>query len=92
MTDTSGYRYGRRTDIAMAPDLTTALNGETTNFLARLPVALAARFDAEQLAAVELHFGMRHRTRHAIDIRRRLRLRFLRCYIVLLAGRERAAE
>jgi hypothetical protein len=66
--------------------------GETSKFLARLPAALAARFDAEQLAAVELHFGMRHRTRHAIDIRRRLRLPFLHCYVVLLAGRGRAAE
>ena len=67
-------------------------HGETSKFLARLPAALAARFDAEQLAAVELHFGMRHRTRHAIDIRRRLRLPFLRCYVVLLAGRDRVAE
>jgi hypothetical protein len=71
-------RIGRSNDIA--------------SFLARLPAALAARFDAEQLAAVELHFGMRHRTCHAIDIRHRLRLPFLRCYVVLLAGRERAAE
>jgi hypothetical protein len=70
----------------------SAQSGETSSFLARLPAALAARFDAEQLAAVELHFGMRHRTRHAIDIRRRLRLPFLRCYVVLLAGRERAAD
>ena len=76
----------------MARDQTIARSGEITSFLARLPAALAARFDAEQLAAVELHFGMRHRTRHAIDIRRRLRLPFLRCYVVLLAGRERAAE
>ena len=64
--------------------------GETSKFLARLPAALAARFDAEQLVAVDLHFGMRHRTRHAIDIRRRLP--FLRCYVVLLAGRDRVAE
>ncbi|HTJ89522.1 MAG TPA: hypothetical protein VL356_05025 [Acidocella sp.] len=67
-------------------------SSDITRFLARLPAALAARFDAEQLAAVELHFAMRHRTHHAIDIRRRLRLPFLRCYVVLLAGRERAAE
>jgi hypothetical protein len=65
-------------------------SSDITRFLARLPTALAARFDAEQLAAVELHFGMRHRTHHAIDIR--LRLPFLRCYVVLLAGRERAAQ
>src|ERR1700688_3280887 len=34
----------------------------------------AERFDAEQLAAVELHFGMRSRTGHAINWRRRVRL------------------
>ncbi|HVE22916.1 MAG TPA: hypothetical protein VNC39_13155 [Acidocella sp.] len=76
----------------MAPDRSTARSSDLTSFLARLPATLAARFDAEQLEAVELHFGMRHRTRHAIDFRRRLRLPFLRCYVVLLAGRERAAE
>jgi hypothetical protein len=74
------------------PDQTIARNSEIPAFLKRLPASLAARFDAEQLAAVDLHFGMRHRTRHAIDIRRRLRLPFLRGYVVLLAGRERTAE
>ena len=52
----------------------------------------AERFDAEQLAAVELHFGMRSRTGHAIDWRRRVRLPFLRAYVVVLAGRDRAAD
>ena len=76
----------------MARDQKIISSNEIPRFLARLPTTLAARFDAEQLAAVELHFAMRHRMRHAIDIRRRLRLPFLRCYVVLLAGRERAAE
>jgi hypothetical protein len=53
---------------------------------------LAGRFDAGQLEAVELDFGMRHRTRHAIDFRRHLRPPFLHCYVVLLAGRDRVAE
>jgi hypothetical protein len=60
-------------------------------FLARLPPPLAASFAPEQLAAIELHFGMRHRARHAIDWRRRVRLPFLRAYVVLLAGRDRTA-
>jgi hypothetical protein len=64
---------------------------DMTRFRARLPPALAASFAPEQLAAVELHFGMRHRTAHAIDWRRRIRLPFLRAYVVLLAGRDRAA-
>ncbi len=59
-------------------------------FLARLPPALAGRFDDEQLAALDLHFGMRHRTNHAIDWRRRLP--FLKAYIVILAGRDRATD
>jgi hypothetical protein len=61
-------------------------------FLARLPPALAARFDAEQLAAIALHFGMRHRHGHMIDWRKRLRLGASSAYVVLLAGRERAAD
>jgi hypothetical protein len=65
---------------------------DVERFLTRLPPALAARFDAEQLAAVELHFGMRHRVGHAIDWRRRIRLPFLRAYFVLLAGWDRAGE
>ena len=67
-----------------------AASPDMERFLNRLPRALAARFDAEQLAAVELHFGMRSRSFHAIDWRRRLRLPFLRGYVVLLAGRDRA--
>ncbi len=55
-------------------------------FLARLPADLAASFSARQLAAIELHFGMRHRVGHAVDWRRRFRLPFANIYIVLLAG------
>jgi len=61
-------------------------------FLTRLPPTLAARFDAEQLTAVDLHFAMRHRVRHTIDWRRRVRLPFLRFYLVVLAGPERAGD
>jgi hypothetical protein len=57
-------------------------------FLSRLPPDLAARFDNEQLAAVELHFGMRYRCGHAIDWRGRVKLPFLRAYFVMLVGRD----
>ncbi len=66
-----------------------AASPDMQRFLSRLPPELAARFDSEQLTAVELHFGMRNRMRHAIDWRRRLRLPFLNAYVVVLAGRER---
>jgi len=65
---------------------------EMARFLARLPAPLAARFDAEQLAAVELHFGMRNRVGHTVDWRRRIRLGALRGYVVVLAGRERVGD
>jgi hypothetical protein len=61
-------------------------------FLARLPGELAASFSPAQLEAVELHFAMRHRPRHAIDWRRRVTLPFARFYVVFLAGREARAE
>jgi hypothetical protein len=60
-------------------------NPDMSRFLARLKPSLAARFDDEQLAAVELHFGMRNRVEHAIDWR--VRLPLLRGYLVVLAGR-----
>jgi hypothetical protein len=53
-----------------------------------LPPDLARSFSPEQLAAVELHFGMRHRANHGIDWRKHFRLPFLSGYIVLLAGRD----
>jgi len=54
-------------------------------FLARLPPEVAGSFTPEQLAAIGLHFGMRHRVEHVID----WRARFLKFYFVVLAGRER---
>ncbi|WP_298215326.1 hypothetical protein [Acidocella sp.] len=62
----------------MSPDI--------TRFLARLPAPLAASFSPAQLRAVELHFSMRHRPRHRLDWRRRIRLPFWRGYVVVLAG------
>jgi hypothetical protein len=57
-------------------------------FLAHLTPELAQSFSPAQLAAIELHFGMRHRAGHAIDWRRRLTLPFAQFYVVLLAGKE----
>jgi hypothetical protein len=57
-------------------------------FLARLPPDVAGSFSSAQLAAISLHFGMRHRVDHAIDWRARIGLRFTKFYVVLLAGRE----
>jgi hypothetical protein len=62
------------------------------NFLARLAPDIAASFSPAQLAAVELHFAMRHRVDHGIDWRRRFKLPFARFYVVLLAGREERGE
>jgi hypothetical protein len=61
---------------------------DLARFLCRLPPALAASFSAEQRAAIDLHFGMRHRSTHALDWRARFRLPFLSGYIVVLAGRD----
>jgi hypothetical protein len=64
-----------------------------TRFLGRLNPQVAASFSDEQLAAVELHFGMRHVVDHAVDWRTRFGLPFARFYFVLLAGWEqRGAE
>ncbi len=57
-------------------------------FLERLPAEQARGFSAEQLSSIELHFGMRYRKSHAIDWRQRIRLPFIRGYIILLAGRD----
>lgn len=57
-------------------------------FLGRLHPDLARSFSSEQLAAVELHFAMRHRPAHSIDWRTRVRLPFLRFYLVILAGQD----
>jgi hypothetical protein len=66
-----------------------ARNPDMSRFLTRLPPKLAASFTSAQLAAVELHFAMRHRAAHAIDWRRRIHLGALRAYVVVLAGRDR---
>lgn len=60
-------------------------------FLGRIGAAQAASFTPAQLAAIDLHFGMRYRCDHAIDWRRRIRLPFLKFYIVCLAGTEHRA-
>jgi hypothetical protein len=66
-----------------------AQNPAITRFLVRLQPELAASFSREQLAAVEMHFGMRYRMDHLIDWRTRIRLPFLRLYLVILAGPDR---
>jgi len=63
-------------------------NPAITRFLARLSPDLAASFTPDQLAAIDLHFAMRHRVDHTIDWRRRIALPFLKFYLVILAGRE----
>ena len=57
-------------------------------FLKRLNPELARSFSSEQLAAVEMHFGMRYRTRHMIDCRKHIRLPFIKFYLVVLAGHD----
>jgi hypothetical protein len=58
-------------------------------FLQRLPLQLARSFTPEQLAAIELHFAMRYKVRHAIDWRTRIGFPFAKIYFVFLAGIER---
>lgn len=69
-----------------------AQSNDISRFLARLGPELAASFTADQLAAVELHFGMRNRVGHAVDWRKRLGVGALRGYVVVLAGRERVGD
>lgn len=58
-------------------------------FLTRLNPELARSFSSEQLAAVEMHFGMRYQARHLVDWRTRIRLPFMKLYLVVLAGQDR---
>lgn len=58
-------------------------------FLGRLNPELASSFDTDQLDAVEMHFGMRYRVNHLVDWRTRIRLPFLKLYLVILAGPDR---
>ncbi|MDR3519975.1 MAG: hypothetical protein P4L54_00015 [Acidocella sp.] len=57
-------------------------------FLSRIEPELAQSFTQAQREAINLHFGMRYRSQHLIDWRRRILFPFSRFYIVLLAGRE----
>lgn len=59
------------------------------DFFSRIPRPLAASFTAEQLMAVRMAFGARHRGSHAVDLRLSLPLPRNRWYLVLLAGTER---
>jgi hypothetical protein len=58
-------------------------------FLGRLNPELARSFSSEQLAAVEMHFGMRYQAKHLVDWRTRIRLPFMKLYLVILAGQDR---
>jgi hypothetical protein len=57
-------------------------------FLCRLRPEVAGSFTTEQLAAIELYFGMRHFRQHGIDWRGRLKLPFMKLYFVFLAGQD----
>lgn len=61
-------------------------------FLETVPHDIAGSFTDAQLAAIDLHFGMRFRARHLIDWRGRFAIARLRLYAVLLIGRDRYAE
>ena len=64
----------------------------TRRFLARLRPDVAASFTPEQLAAVQLAFGMRYAADHAVDLRRTMTLPWGRFYVVLLGGRDRRTQ
>jgi len=61
-------------------------------FLAGMPRDVADSFSPDQLAAVRRAFGMRYAQRHAVDLRRSVRLPGGKVYVVLLAGRERRGD
>lgn len=60
-----------------------------TRFLTMLSRDLASSFSDAQLRAIDLHFGMRHRSHHTIDWRWRAGFARLRLYVVILVGRDR---
>lgn len=66
-----------------------AVSPVMVRFLDRLNPELAGSFSSEQLDAVELHFGMRYQVRHMLDWRTRIRLPFMKFYLVILAGADR---
>ena len=76
-------------ELHLVPE-TTSLerNPFTDRFLARMPGDIATTFTAEQLAAVQMAFGMRYAVNHGIDFRRTLSLPWGRFYLVLLCGRD----
>ncbi len=57
------------------------------NFFAQLSPEIAATFTDDQVQAIARVFAARQSRKHPVDIR--LSLPLLRCYIVVLAGRER---
>lgn len=61
-------------------------------FLEAVPRDVARSFSEAQLAAIDLHFGMRYRARHLIDWRRRFGFARWQLYAVLLVGRDRSAR
>ena len=61
-------------------------------FLARLRPDVAASFTPDQLAAVQLAFGMRYAAGHTVDLRRTMTLPWGRFYVVLLGGRDRRTQ
>ncbi len=64
----------------------------TRRFLARLRPDVAASFTPDQLAAVQLVFGMRYAVDHAVDLRRTVTLPWGRFYVVVLGGRDRRSQ
>lgn len=76
-------------ELHLVPETTSlGRNPFTDRFLARVPVDIATTFTAEQLAAVQMAFGMRYAVNHGIDFRRTLSLPWGRFYLVLLSGRD----
>lgn len=63
-------------------------NPFTERFLARMPNGVASSFTPDQLAAVQMAFGMRYIVDHGVDFRRTLSLPWGRYYLILLGGRD----
>lgn len=80
------------TGRGVALDAPSRQNPDMTWFLNRIGPELAASFSPAQLAALELHFAMRHRSGHAIDWRRRFGRGRMSAYVVVLAGKARAVD
>jgi hypothetical protein len=63
-------------------------NPFTESFLARMPNDVASSFTPDQLAVVQMAFGMRYKVDHGVDFRRTLSLPWGRYYFILLGGRD----